>query len=107
MPYQINDNGEIEDLKGAHKPVFTVVTDEEKSQVKLRGKAVYFIRNKRPGEAISATGQNDSEVLFGEVSEQTITTLNTYINNVYKPMMDRLENNDWGVCEQDARKEYL
>jgi hypothetical protein len=27
MPYQINDNGEIEDLKGAHKPVFTVVTD--------------------------------------------------------------------------------
>jgi len=40
-------------------------------------------------------------VLFGEISDQTITTLNTIVNNVYKPLVEKLEPSDWGVCEQE------
>lgn len=54
-----------------------------------------------PGKPINSSGQNDNEVLFGEISDQTITTLNTIVNNVYKPLVDKLEPADWGVCEQD------
>jgi len=66
MPYTINENGEVEDLKGAHKPIF-VLSDGEKE--KLRGKGIYFVRCTPPGKAINSQGQNDNEVLFGEISD--------------------------------------
>lgn len=75
--------------------------------MKLRGKGVYFIRCTPPGKKISPSGTNDSEVLFGEISENTVTTLNTLINNIYKPMIDKLDASDWGVCESDQKKEFL
>jgi len=40
-------------------------------------------------------------VLFGEISEHTVTTLNVIINQVFKPLVDRLEPADWGVCEDE------
>ena len=44
---------------------------------------------------------NDNDVLFGEISEHTVTSLNVVINNVFKPLVDRLEPADWGVCEEE------
>lgn len=44
--------------------------------------------------------------MFGEISENTIHTLNTIINAIYKPLVDKLENSDWGVCEEEQKKEF-
>lgn len=104
MPYTINEAGEVEDVKGAHKPQF-YVTDGEKE--KLRGKGVYFMRCTPAGKGVNPTGQNDNEVLFGEISEHTVITLNTMVNNVYKPLIDKLEPADWGVVEVDHQREFL
>ena len=52
-------------------------------------------------------GSNDNEVLFGEISEHTVITLNTLLNNVYKPLIDRLDPADWGVCEADQKREFM
>jgi hypothetical protein len=104
MPYTINEAGEVEDVKGAHKPQF-YVTDGEKE--KLRGKGVYFMRCTPPGKGVNSTGQNDNEVLFGEISEHTVITLNTMVNNVYKPLIDKLEPADWGVVEAEHQREFL
>lgn len=45
-------------------------------------------------------------MLIGEVHENTHNVLNTIITNVYNRFLDKLEANDWGECESDAKKEY-
>ena len=74
---------------------------------KLFGKGVYFIRCTPPGKPINPTGQYDSEVLFGEISEHTVTTLNTVINSVYKPLIEKMEPGDWSLCEPEQKREFL
>jgi len=100
-PYKVSESGEITDT-GGH-PEFSV-TDGER--VKLKGKGVYFVRTTPPGKALNPSGSYDNEVLFGEVSEHTVTSLNTIINQVYKPLVDKLEVADWGVCEDEQKKEF-
>lgn len=60
-----------------------------------------------PGRPITTTATNDNEVLFGEISEHTVFTLNTIVNNVYKPLVDKLDTNDWGSCETEQKKEFM
>ena len=60
-----------------------------------------------PGKAISPSGTSDNEVLFGEVHENTVNTLNTIITGVYKPFIDKLNAEDWGSCEPEAKKEFM
>jgi dynein heavy chain len=75
---------------------------------KLKGKGVYFLRCTVPaGKPITASGTNDNEVLFGEINEHTVYSLNTIVNNVYKPLVDKLDNNDWGACEAEQKKEFM
>jgi hypothetical protein len=80
-----------------------IVTDGEK--VKLKGKGLYFLRCNLD-KKINENGTNDNEVLFGECSDQSVTTLNTTINNVFKPLVESLEKQAWGVCENDQKKEF-
>lgn len=75
--------------------------------VKLRGKGIYFLRNTKPGQAINQTATNDEQVLFGEISENSVGVLKTLINNVYKPMIDRMNPEEWKVCEADQQKEFM
>jgi dynein heavy chain len=49
---------------------------------------------------------NDDDVLFGEVSEQSVTALNTTINSVFKPLVDNLSKSEWGVCEDEQKREF-
>jgi hypothetical protein len=70
-------------------------------KIKLKGKGVYFMRCVPPGKPITASGTNDNEVLFGEISEHTVFSLNIIINNIYKPLVDKLDTSDWGACEQE------
>lgn len=66
------------------------MSDGEK--IKLKGKGVYFVKTTEPGRPINLNNANDNEVLFGEISAHTVTSLNTIINQVYKPLVDRLDN---------------
>jgi len=80
------------------------VTDGEK--IKLKGKGVYFLRTTPAGRAVNLNSASDNEILFGEVSEHMVTSLNTIINQVYKPLVDRLDDSAWGVCEDEQKKEF-
>jgi dynein heavy chain len=60
-----------------------------------------------PGKPISVSGTNDSEVLFGEINENTVFTLNTVVNSVYKPLVDKLDGADWGSCEPEQKREFM
>lgn len=102
-PYRLTDSGETVEVAGAREDFF--ITDGEK--LKLKGKGVYFMRCTPPGKPITQSGTNDNEVLFGEISEHTVFTLNTIVNSVYKPLVDRLDGADWGSCEQEQKKEFM
>lgn len=103
MPYKFNDAGEIDERRsGDHKEFFVTHGDKEK----LRGKGLYFLRCVPPGKAINPSGTNDNEVVFGEISDYTISALNTIVNNVYKPLVQKLAKEEWGSCEDDQKKEF-
>lgn len=98
-PYKLNEQtGEIVEIAGSSDQFF--VTDGEKE--KIKGKGVYFMRCTVPaGKPITTSGTNDNEVLFGEISEHTVFTLNTIVNNIYKPLVNKLDVSDWGSCEAE------
>lgn len=73
----------------------------------MKGKGIYFLRATPAGKPINPNGANDNEVLFGEISEHTVTSMNTIINFVFKPLLEKLEPTDWGVCEEEQKKEFV
>lgn len=64
------------------------------------------MRTTPPGKGVKLDSGNDNEVLFGEISEHTITSLNVVINQVFKPLVDRLDNTDWQSCEDEQKREF-
>lgn len=72
----------------------------------LRGKGVYFVRTTPPGKPVSVNAANDNEILFGEISEHTVPSFDTLINQIFKPMIEKLEVSDWGACESEQKKEF-
>lgn len=95
------ETGEWEEAKNAQKEF--VVSEGE---AKLRGKGMFFLRLTPPGKPITPTNQSDNEVMLGEVHENTHNVLNTVITTVYSRFIDKLEGNDWGDCEPEAKKEF-
>ena len=91
-------------MTGSHKEF--IVTDGEKT--KLFGKGLYFLRTTgdRKDPSINVNNINEGEVQYGEISQHMITSLNTIINQVYKPLVEKLDANDWGVCEEEQRKDF-
>jgi hypothetical protein len=97
------DNNEIK-IQNSHSKEF-VVTDGEK--VKLLGKGLYFLRaNLADEKPLKTDVEQDDSILFGEVSENSITTLNTTINQCFKPMLESLTKADWKQCEDESKKEF-
>ena len=45
-------------------------------------------------------------MLFGEISDHAVPALNTLINNVFKPLVDKMAVEDWKVCENEQKKEF-
>lgn len=104
-PYKTGENGEIIEQHGSPKEF--IVSDGEK--YKLIGKGVYFVRttdsDSVPKKDISK-GTTDGDVIFGEVSEHAVTTLNTVINQCYKPLVENLGEEDWSKCPNEQKTEF-
>ena len=73
--------------------------------VKLLGKGVYFLRVQP--KLINTAIAFDDTVLFGEISKNSVNSLNVIVNNVFKPLVEDLKAEDWGDCEDEQRKEFL
>lgn len=103
VPYRTDSNGEIIEVSGGSKEF--VVSDGEK--VKLLGKGLYFVRTTDPDSMKDISkGTTDGDVIFGEISEHAVTTLNIVINSIYKPLVDNLTEDDWDRCSNEQRQEF-
>ena len=95
VPYRTGENGEIIEVSGGVKEF--IVSDGEKT--KLKGKGVYFVRTTDSDTPKDISkGTHDNDVIFGEISEHTVTSLNSVINMVYKPLVEGLAEEDWNKC---------
>ena len=54
---------------------------------KLKGKGIFFLRTVPSDKTINLNVASDNDILFGEISEHTIHSLNTIINAFYKPLV--------------------
>lgn len=70
--YKITESGDYIDYPNTREEFY--VTDGEKE--KLKGKGIFFYRTTPVGKPVNPNGTNDNEVLLGEISEHTITSLN-------------------------------
>jgi dynein heavy chain len=103
VPYRTGENGEIIEVSGGVKEF--IVSDGEK--VKLIGKGVYFVRTTDPDNPKDISkGTSDNDVIFGEVSEHAVTTLNTVINQCYKPLVENLAEEEWSKCPNEQKQEF-
>ena len=68
---------------------------------------MYFLRTTPAGKGINPAKGDDNEVLFGEISDKAVPALNTLINNIYKPLVDKMAVEDWKVCEPEQKREFM
>jgi dynein heavy chain len=50
---------------------------------------------------------SDNEVVWGEITVNTIPHLNHLMEYIYAPFIENLKDEDWGVSEEEARREFL
>ena len=46
-------------------------------------------------------------VSYDSNAEHSITSLNLVVNQVYRPYIQKLEHGEWGVCEDEQKKEFM
>jgi hypothetical protein len=97
----MNDSGDIQYF---NSPKEFFVSNGEK--IKLNGKGCYFLRNIEPGKKVNEANQSDNTMFFGQISEHSVYSLNTIINQIFKPLVDQLADDDWGKCEDEQKKEF-
>ena len=93
----------VADQKDHHYDLF--ITDGESE--KLKEKAVYFYRNVPEGRSINLSEVLDQDVIFGEISPNTIVQIEGVMSNIYDPLIDHNSTEDWGKCEGEQRQEFL
>lgn len=71
----------------------------------MQDKAVYFVRT--VNKAVAGGAETDSDVLAGEIPALAVNALEVLLNNVLIPMIDNMSPADWGVCEEEHKKEFL
>ena len=68
---------------------------------------MWFLRNlPESKKKIDFNQGSNEEVLFGEITPNPVRVLNFMIENVYDPLINSENNNDWGQVEEEARKEF-
>ena len=70
----------------------------------LQDKTVYFVRT-TGNKGVNAAADVDSDVLTGVIPAAAVNVLEVLLNGVLIPMIEN--NEDWGVCEDDNKKEFL
>lgn len=103
--YQVLDNQSSDEIKdnAVEASLFTTYGDSEK----LKDKAVWFLRmTPEHRKNVNLQEQSDNEVIWGEVSPQCVQQLNNLMENVYFPLIDNLDDREWGVCDDESKKEF-
>jgi len=101
-PYEIVKETKSIQIKSPDKEL---VVNFGESEV-LQDKTVYFVRTTGT-KAVNLGNDVDSEVLAGEIPFAAVNVLEVLLNNVLIPMINNMQPNEWGVCEEEHKKEFI
>jgi dynein heavy chain len=98
-----NDMGEFVDAKGDPK---LVMTTGEQEDVRIKQRAVYFLRNVADHKAVRAEVSSDADILFGEMAASPLESLNTGLMDIFRPLVSHPAGLDWAACDGDQAGEF-
>jgi dynein heavy chain len=75
--------------------------------VRIKAKAVFFYRTTPDGKPVTTSNSNDGEVIFGEMGSNSISSLDTIISTAFVPMVQALDDSEWGECDPEQRQELI
>lgn len=103
MVYYQADTGDETYMQEGLNEEKLILTNGE--NVKLEKKGVFFIRNTEPGVPAKVDKIDSNDVLFGEISPETLEQLKATISNVLSSFMN---NNHavWGECDGEQIDEF-
>ncbi|CAG9316033.1 unnamed protein product [Blepharisma stoltei] len=73
--------------------------------VRIKSKGAFFYRTLPEGKAVNTNAYNDTEVMFGEIGANPISSLDTIISGAFVPMVNAMDEADWGDCDKEQRLE--
>mmetsp|Transcript_37870 Transcript_37870/g.109261 ORF Transcript_37870/g.109261 Transcript_37870/m.109261 type:complete len:150 (-) Transcript_37870:3-452(-) len=79
-----NDREELVDAKGDPK---IMITTGEHEDMRIKSRAVYFLRNVPDQKVVKVDVSCDSDLLFGEMAATPLESLNTGLMDVFRPLV--------------------
>lgn len=52
-------------------------------------------------------GDNDGDVLFGEINPNILEQLNLMMTFAFQPLIEKLDKDYWGECDQELMQEFV
>jgi dynein heavy chain len=109
MIYYQPDNGEDSDGRDGENKLILTTGDN----VKLEKKGVYFLRTTPPGKEVSLD-KVDSDILFGELTPQSLELLKQAISLILANFINNKESHsgsntgkyNWGECDKEQVEEF-
>ena len=71
----------------------------------MTNKCCYFVRNIPAGVALDNSTVGGSDLLFGEVGDSPLGTIESMLSQSYRPMLDSYDN--WGKVDEEQRSDFI
>ena len=68
-------------------------------------KCCYFVRNIPPGAPLDLTKSGDADLLFGELGDSVLGTIEAILSQSYRPMLDTYDN--WGKVDEEQKNDFI
>ena len=68
-------------------------------------KSCYFVRNTPPGEALDLSKSGETDLLFGELGDSALGTIEAILSQSYRPMID--EYDSWGKVDDEHKADFV
>jgi dynein heavy chain len=68
-------------------------------------KCCYFVRNVAQGVSLDLTRSGESDLLFGELGNSALGTIEAILSQSYRPMLDTYDN--WGKVDEEQKSDFI
>ena len=92
-------------LKGYTEDVPKTLSLTDGSNGLMVNKCCYFVRNIPAGVALDLTKCGDSDLLFGELGDSALGTIEAILSQTYRPMLNTYDN--WGKVDEEQRSDFI
>jgi dynein heavy chain len=68
-------------------------------------KCCYFVRNVQPGVGLDLAKSGDPDLLFGELGDSALGSIEAILSQSYRPMLDTYDN--WGKVDDEQKNDFV